>query len=120
MMYKLVYRQNTVLRLSDNAGIPMDERNADYQAYLAWLAKGNTPLPADEPTPAQLTKEEEIRQAPLTARQYFLSHPAAITFVRLTPEEQDGQIEAMNLAQLKTVVKYLTVAVSMLVKRELL
>ena len=24
--------------------------NTDYQAYLAWVAQGNTPLPADEVT----------------------------------------------------------------------
>jgi hypothetical protein len=37
-----------IKRVADNAAIPMDEQNTDYQAYLKWVAEGNTPLPADE------------------------------------------------------------------------
>jgi hypothetical protein len=39
-----------VKRLSDNAFIPFAPDNTDYQAYLAWLAEGNVPTPADQPT----------------------------------------------------------------------
>ena len=38
---------NRVLRLADNATIPFDPANTDYQAYLKWVAEGNTPLPAE-------------------------------------------------------------------------
>jgi hypothetical protein len=55
-MYKLLPQQQTpsglvdaniIMRISDNACIPFDPANTDYQAYLKWVAEGNTPLPAE-------------------------------------------------------------------------
>ena len=37
-----------IYRIADGSYIPFDPANTDYQAYLAWVEEGNTPLPADE------------------------------------------------------------------------
>ena len=52
-MYKQIKNQhgaveNMIQRISDNAFIPFDPANTDYQAFLAWKAEGNEPLPADK------------------------------------------------------------------------
>jgi hypothetical protein len=50
IMYKLAKNmvgQEYIVRLSDNAFIPLNPDNTDYQAYLAWLSEGNTPEPAE-------------------------------------------------------------------------
>ena len=67
-----------IKRLADNAFIPFDPVNADYQAYLAWLAEGNEPLPA--PEPERLTLQQERDQASLS-RFEFASRAAQAGFV---------------------------------------
>ena len=51
-MYKLCKNFDGTLAncviLNGITAIPFDPANTDYQAYLKWLAEGNTPEPADE------------------------------------------------------------------------
>jgi hypothetical protein len=57
-MYKLVNDKETnqlaSITKNDGSGlilsIPVNPENSDYQQYLAWVAEGNTPTPADEGT----------------------------------------------------------------------
>jgi hypothetical protein len=56
-MYKLfkdlhgVVVDNSIIRLSDNAYIPFDEQNVDYQAFLKYQAEGGKVYGADEEIP---------------------------------------------------------------------
>lgn len=59
-MYKLLIplgntEASVVVRLEDNAFIPFDPANTDYQEYLKYIEQGGLVLPAD-------TKAEEVQQ----------------------------------------------------------
>ena len=44
-------QQKHIIRDNGNGNFtsfPADPANTDYQAYLKWVAEGNTPLPPDE------------------------------------------------------------------------
>ena len=54
-MYKLINdfetgKVKSIFRISDNAYIPFDPANTDYQAFLKYQAEGGVVLPADEVT----------------------------------------------------------------------
>ena len=50
-MYKLILNEKgniaCIYRVSDNTSIPSNPDNTDYQAYLKWVAEGNTPEAAE-------------------------------------------------------------------------
>lgn len=46
-MYQLTDNENCIKRIADNAFIPNDLANRDWQQYQKWLAEGNTPTAAD-------------------------------------------------------------------------
>ena len=56
MIYKLINnsiskKPSAVIRFNEDGTVSsfiFDPANTDYQEYLKWLEKGNTPLPADE------------------------------------------------------------------------
>lgn len=53
-----------ILRPADGASIPFDDGNADYRAYLDWVAEGNEaePVPAPPPAvPESVTASQIIR-----------------------------------------------------------
>jgi hypothetical protein len=77
-MYRLTQSETTVHRLTDNAFIPFDGGNRDYQDYLEWLAEGNEPEPyvaPPPPVPQSITRRQcaiELRERTLITPQEAL------------------------------------------------
>ena len=67
MQYYIQNEYGSVGIVGENISIPADEANTDYQAFLAWLAEGNTPNPyVPPPEPAPLTPAEKLAAAGLS------------------------------------------------------
>jgi hypothetical protein len=61
-MYKLKELDGVTIaieRNTDGCCIPLDEKNKDYIEYLAWVAEGNTPEPAETPEEIATREQQE-------------------------------------------------------------
>lgn len=72
-----------LVRATDNATIPPDPKNADYRAYLAWVAAGNAATPYSGPSPSaptcQLWQLQAVCAAPPSSLGFTPPTWAAIT-----------------------------------------
>jgi hypothetical protein len=106
-MYKLSRYSDFIIRIADSAWIPVDAHNEDYQAFLAWVALGNTPAAADAATQSEADITAAKAYAKLTA------------LVAMTPAQVQAWVTAnvTNLAQAQDAIMTLAIAVSILARR---
>lgn len=116
-MYKLA-TINVIVRLSDGAFIPADSTNADYAEFLKWKLAGNTPDPADPPTPERIAELSQLAKDAadaIAAKAY-----AKLSALRnMTPAQVQAWVSAnvTNLAQAQDAIATLAIAVSVLARR---
>jgi hypothetical protein len=99
-MYQLT-ETKSIIRLLDNASIPRHEANADYQEYLKWVEKGNTPKPVDVPTPEQIAAQAiERLKAELEAMEQKALMPRGAREAFIALCLQQGVAAGLNATQL--------------------
>lgn len=77
-MYKLT-GTNSIIRLSDGANIPNDDRNEDYLEYKRWVAAGNAPQPYVAPPPPPIVIDAAKLRRAMTTRGWRTAFELAIS-----------------------------------------
>jgi hypothetical protein len=116
-MYKLS-KNTSIIRIADGATISPDVGNTDYQAYLAWVAAGNTPAPVD-PETAQETALRVAREAELVAAADAKADAVVQYLATHTPLEcyQYVQSNVTNLAEAKVMMGKFAAILSVMARR---
>jgi len=126
-LYKLL--ESGVINTASGVSFPADPGNRHYQEYLAWVALGNMPDPADQPSAEQLAEEQAIRDAPVGARDWFVANSQAKLIFSMTVEEVAAEIAALvdvsfpalsaaNRTRWKLLLTAIVLVVRIYVKRE--
>jgi hypothetical protein len=87
-MYKLT-QTSSIIRLNDNAIIPDDPANVDWQTYQGWLAQNNVPEPYVPPSPV-VPVSVTMRQARLVLLQAGLLAAINTAITDMTGPEGDA------------------------------
>ncbi len=90
--YKLT-TGTSIIRTSDGAAIPADPANMDYQQYLAWLAAGNTPDPAQTIDEVRAAKVSAIK-----AMRDSLEQTGGFTYLGKILDSDSVSVERLNVA----------------------
>lgn len=90
-MYKLT-NSTLIIRILDGAYIPDSADNSDREEYLSWLAKGNTPEPAD-PAPSKRPADIAARLAQIDAESV---RPLRAKVAGTDTAEDDDKLKALD------------------------
>ena len=93
-----------VLNIGANKIVHLHSRGSDYNLYMNWLAKGNTPLPKDDPDKGPALKQAENEYLMLLAR----------LPIQLEPTDTSDVIKQKLLASGLDKLEVLEIAIEML------